>query len=160
MVRLADTPDDLRPFLEQLPCPTFDTQPWVTPKPLSACRVAIVSTAGLQQRGDRPFSMGNDTAMFGEGDYRVIGGDTPAGDIVMSHVSVNFDRSGFQQDINVAFPIDRLRELESENIIGSVADYHYSFMGASTPEQMKPAVERLIPLLKRDAVDVVLLVPI
>lgn len=78
----------------------------------------------------------------------------------MSHVSTNFDRSGFQQDINVAFPIDRLRELADEGVIRSVADLHYSFMGASSPERMRPAVDRLIPLLTKDAVDVVLLVPI
>lgn len=160
MVRLADTPEHLRPFLEQLECPAFDTQPWVEPPPLNECRVAIISTAGLQERGDKPFSLGNDAALFGLGDYRVIGGETPASDIVMSHLSTNFDRSGFQQDINVAFPIDRLRELADEGVVGSVADFHYSFMGASAPEQMKPAVERLIPLLRQDAVDVVLLVPI
>ena len=160
MVRLADTPDELRPFLEQLDCPTFDSQPWVNPPPLAQCRVAIISTAGLQERGDKPFLLGSDPSAFGQGDYRVIGGQTPAKNIVMSHVSTNFDRSGFQQDINVAFPIDRLRELADEGVIGSVADFHYSFMGASSPEQMKPAVDRLIPLLKNDAVDVVLLVPI
>lgn len=160
MVRLADTPENLRAVLEQLECPTFDEQAWVEPPPLDECRVAIISTAGLQERGDQPFTLGSDLETLGEGDYRVIGGDTPAKDIVMSHVSTNFDRSGFQQDINVAFPIDRLRELAAEGAIGSVADFHYSFMGASAPERMKPAVERLVPLLKNDAVDVVLLVPI
>ena len=143
MVRLADTPEELRPFLEQLDCPTFDDQPWVEPPPLERCRVAIISTAGLQERGDKPFQLGSDASTFGQGDYRVIGGQTPANDIVMSHVSTNFDRSGFQQDINVAFPIDRLRELVDRGMIGSVADFHYSFMGASAPEQMKPSVSGL-----------------
>jgi hypothetical protein len=46
-----------------------------------------------------------------DGSYRVIPAETPASDLVMSHISVNFDRTGFQQDLNVAFPIDRLREL-------------------------------------------------
>lgn len=97
---------------------------------------------------------------FGAGDYRVIPGDTAANDIVMSHVSTNFDRTGFQQDINVAFPLDRLRELADDGAIGSVADFHYSFMGASAPEQMAPALDQLIPLLRRDEVNVVLLVPV
>ena len=160
MVRLADTPENLRHHLEQLECPTFDEQPWVKPPQLDQCRVAIISTAGLQERGDKPFTLGGDFSAIGDGDYRVIGGETPSNDIVMSHVSTNFDRSGFQQDVNVAFPIDRLRELAEEGVIGSVADFHYSFMGASSPEQMKPAVDRLLSLLKKDAVDVVLLVPI
>ena len=32
-------------------------------------------------------------------------------ELTMSHVSTNFDRSGFYQDVNTSFPIDRLREL-------------------------------------------------
>ena len=48
----------------------------------------------------------------------------------MSHTSVNFDRAGFAEDVNVVFPIDRFRELEASGTIGSMADVHYSFMGA------------------------------
>ena len=153
MVRLADTPESLRFRLEELECHGYDTNPFVITPPLKQCRVAIISTAGLQQRGDQPFS-------WGSSDYRVISGDTPAADIVMSHVSSNFDRSGFQQDINVAFPIDRLRELAEQGTIESVADYHYAFMGATEPDAMAPTIERLIPLLKKDRVDAVLLAPV
>ncbi len=49
----------------------------------------------------------------------------------MSHISVNFDRTGFQEDLNVAFPLERLRELHKDGVVGSIADLHYSFMGAS-----------------------------
>jgi len=45
------------------------------------------------------------------GDYRVIPGDIAARDLVMTHISTNFDRTGFQQDWNVVFPLDRLKEL-------------------------------------------------
>ena len=78
----------------------------------------------------------------------------------MSHVSTNFDRTGFQYDANIAFPIERLRELAAEGVIGSVADYHYSFMGATAPDDMAPTVDFLAPILKQDNVDAVLLVPI
>lgn len=139
MVRLTDTPESLRHHLEALECPRFDTTPWVDGAPLRERRVAIISTAGLQQRGDRPFALG-------AADYRVIRGDTAAGDIVMSHVSTNFDRSGFQQDINVVFPLERLRELADDGTIGSVAGFHYSFMGATAPEQMAPVVAHLAPV--------------
>ena len=139
--------------LAQLSCPTFDTTPWTTAVPLAQSRIAIISTAGLQRRGDRAFEMGSD-------DFRVIPGDTPARDLVMSHISTNFDRSGFQQDINVALPTDRLGELAREGVVGSVADYHYSFMGATDPMRMRSEVDRMLELLKSDAVDTVLLVPI
>ena len=78
----------------------------------------------------------------------------------MSHISVNYDRTGFQEDVNIAFPVDRLREMAASGEIGSVADYHYSFMGATDPQEMKPAVESLIGPLKADAVDAVLLIPV
>ena len=116
-------------------------------------RVAIVTTAGLQRRGDRPFSKG-------AGDFRIIPGDYDAADLVMSHISVNFDRGGFQQDWNVVFPIDRLRELAAAGVIGSVADYHYSFLGSTKPAKLETSARHLAGILMDDAVDAVLLVPI
>ena len=153
MVRLNRIAEPLRSHLVDLDCPTFDGQPWAGGPAIDKRRVAIVSTAGIHPRDDRPFSVG-------AADYRIIPGETAAADLVMSHVSSNFDRSGFQQDINVVFPIDRLRELAAEGRIGSVAGYHYSVMGATTPEQMEPAAHEMAGLLKADAVDAVLLIPI
>ena len=115
--------------------------------------MAIISTAGLHRREDRPLA-----GM--EGDYRIIPSDTSARDLVMTHVSTNFDRTGFVQDWNLAFPLDRLHELAKENRIGSVADYHYSFMGATSPDQMAAPADNLAGLLAGDNVDAVFLVPV
>jgi D-proline reductase (dithiol) PrdB len=133
--------------------PDFGATPFVAGPPLIKRRVAIVTTSGLHARGDRPFDIG-------AADYRVIPGDTPAADLLMSHVSVNFDRSGFQEDINVVFPIDRLRELKAGGVIGSVADFHYSFMGAAPIRALEPRARELAALLKKDRVDAVLLTPV
>ena len=78
----------------------------------------------------------------------------------MSHISTNYDRSGFQQDWNVVFPLDRLHELAQKGVIGSVARFHYSFMGATHPAQMETAARTLAGLLKKDGVDAALLVPV
>ncbi|MFP3913035.1 MAG: glycine/sarcosine/betaine reductase selenoprotein B family protein [Desulfobacteraceae bacterium] len=153
MARLDRFPEPMHSHLAELPCPSFTDQPWVSGPGLSKRRISLISTAGLQRRGDRPFE-----GMTG--DYRVIPGDIPAGDLVMSHISTNFDRTGFQQDWNIVFPLDRLRELEAEGIIGSVAAYHYSFMGATDPAEMEPAAQNLVELLKGDRVNGVLLVPV
>ena len=153
MVRLSQLAEPFRTHLLELPCPTFESEPWVPGPAVERSRVAIISTAGLHRRDDRPYSSG-------AADYRIIPGETAAADVVMSHVSSNFDRSGFQQDINVVFPIDRLRELAARDAIGSVAGYHYSVMGATTPELMEPAAHEMAGLLKADGVDAVLLVPI
>jgi len=145
--------EPLRSILMKLPCPSFKDQPWVSGKPLAHRRISLISTAGLQRRGDRPFERTS-------GDYRVIPGDIKARDLVMTHISTNFDRIGFQQDWNVVFPLDRLQELAAEGIIGSVAAYHYSFKGATDPAEMGPAARNLAELLKRDRVDAALLVPV
>jgi len=153
MARLDQMPEPMRSHLTQLPCPTFNTQPWVTGPALTRRRVSIISTAGLHRRGDRPFE-----GMTG--DYRVIPGDIRANDLVMTHISTNFDRTGFQRDWNVVFPVDRVRELATEAIIGSTAAYHYSFMGAADPAAMEPAARSLAALLKGDRVDAALLMPV
>jgi D-proline reductase (dithiol) PrdB len=66
-------------------------------------RVAIVSSAGLVVRGENPFR-GRDP------DYRVIPAEIKPDELLISHISINFDRTGFQEDWNVVFPLDRLRE--------------------------------------------------
>lgn len=154
MVRLDQLSEAERKYHEELICPTFEIQPWVEGLPLNQRRVAIVSTAGLHRRGDRPFTLD-------PGDYyRVIPGHIKANDLVMTHVSTNFDRSGFQQDWNIVFPMDRLKELAEEGVIDSVADFHYSFMGAHDPMSMEQPARNVAGILKKDKVDAVLLLPV
>ena len=154
MVRLSDLPAVEAEHLLAKPCPAFQTSPWVSGPPLPGRRLALITTAGLTRRGDRPFALAT-------GEYRVIPGDTDGRDLVMSHSSVNFDRSGFQQDLNVVFPIDRARELVADGSLGSLADFHYAFMGAALEaREYEPAARELAGLLRRDHVDSVLLCPV
>ncbi len=133
--------------------PEFESTPWVTAPPLRDARVAIVSTAGLHRRDDRKFR-------GGASDYRLIPGDVDYADLAMSHVSVNFDRSGFQQDVNLAFPLERLHTLAANGEIGEVAQWHYSFMGATAPEQFLESGAEVGRLLKDDGVSAAVLIPI
>jgi D-proline reductase (dithiol) PrdB len=153
MTRLADLPAGQAKRLAELECPDFATRPWVTGPSLSERRVAIVSSAGLVRRGENPFR-GRDA------DYRAIPSDTRAADLLISHISINFDRTGFQEDWNVVFPLDRLRDLEREGAIGSIADTHYSFMGATDPVQMESHAREVAGRLKRDGVDAAILPPV
>lgn len=153
MVRLADLDEPERSHLGNIPCHKFDTEPWVGGPPLQERRIAIVSTAALQHRDDTPF-------VIGAGDYRVIADDTPAKDLVMSHISTNFDRSGFEQDLNVVLPLDRLHEMAEAREIGSVARFHYAFMGSTEPLLMEDAARTMARHLKADGVDSCLLLPV
>lgn len=151
--RLSDMPDVEARHLARIECPTYGDTPLLAGTPLRERRVVLISTAGLHRRDDRPFQPG-------DGSYRVIAADTPANELVMSHISVNFDRTGFQQDLNVVFPLDRLRELAAERVVGSLASMHYSFMGAFPPAAAEPHALHLAGLLKQDKVDAALLVPV
>ncbi len=154
MVRLSDLPEDDRRHMLEKPGPVFEGAPFVHGPPLAERRVAVVTTAAVQMRGDAPFD-------FRTAEYRVIPGDVDGADLTMSHTSVNFDRTGFQRDANVVFPIDHLRALEAEGAIGSLADYHYAFNGAyMEPAAYADTAREVAGLLKGDAVDAVLLVPV
>jgi D-proline reductase (dithiol) PrdB len=153
MTRLTDLLPAQAQRLAEAECPNFETRPWVTGPALSRRRVAIVSSAGLCLRGENPFR-GRDA------DYRAIPSGTRPEQLLTSHISVNFDRTGLQEDWNVAFPLDRLNELAAEGTVGSVAATHYSFMGASDPLQMEPHARQLATRLKSDQVDAVILAPV
>jgi len=152
MARLENLPEPQYSHLLNLECPTYPDRPWTVGPPLNQRRIALISTAGLHPRGAPPF-------IGFSNEYRVIPGTAQAKDLVMSHISTNFDRSGFFEDWNVVFPLDRLRELAEKKVIASVADYHYSFMGATDPRQMEGRCPEVADLLKRDQVNGVLLVP-
>ena len=153
MARLSDPPESLAAHMRALPLPTFEDRPFAHGPAVSERRVALVSTAGLSRRDDDRFTLS-------DAGYRVLSAELGASDLVMSHISVNYDRTGFQEDVNVVFPIDRLHELADQGTIGSVAEYHYSFMGALDPEQMKPHAQALAGHLHADGVDAVILAPV
>ena len=153
MARLEDIPQPTRDAVVGAPCPHFDTEPFVVGPPLAQRRVAIVSSAALIRRGDTPFS-------FGSAECRFLPAAVPAAEILLSHVSINFDRSGFQRDLNVVYPIDRLRELAQEGLIGGVAETHYTVMGSTDPAGMTKAADQIVGQLRQEGIDAVLLSPV
>ena len=153
MARPEDIPEPSRTAVTTVPCPRFDTQPFVSGPPLAERRIALISSAALIKRGDAPFA-------FGTPEVRTVPADTPADEILMSHVSINFDRSGFQRDINTVHPVDRMKELAAEGVIGGVAQTHYTIMGSSDPEQMADAADQIAGQLRQERIDSILLSPV
>lgn len=92
--------------------------------------------------------------------YRSIADSVSDGDILCSHVSTNFDRTGFQQDINVMLPRDRLLELEHDGRIGKAAETHYAFMGATSPEKLEDRARELGRSMLALGVNTVVLAPV
>ena len=155
MVRLADLPDYEREHLVGKNLEPIGPTPFQPlDQPIHETRFALVTTAGIHRRGADNFA-------FTDASFRPIDARQDTAKLVMSHSSVNFDRTGFQEDINVVFPIDRFRELERERKIGSLTDVHYSFMGAGLlPEAYEDSVNALADLLINDRVDAVFLTPV
>ncbi|HEY7253038.1 MAG TPA: glycine/sarcosine/betaine reductase selenoprotein B family protein [Methylomirabilota bacterium] len=155
MPRLDRLPELSRKNLLMLPVQVNDTAPFTRPsRPLPTCRLAIVTTAGLHLRGDRPFGPGEQT-------FRVLPATAPAADIVQSHTSLGFDRVAILRDLNISYPVDRLRELIERGELGGVGPSHYSFMGAQRDlkrieEETGPEVGRR---LRDEGVDAALITP-
>ncbi len=153
MVHLRDFPDKARETLVNQDLPEYQTTPCVEGPPLASRRIALITTAGLHRREDKVFAAG-------VGDYRIIPNETDPNELVMSHVSTNFDRTGFHQDVNLVFPVDRLNEVQAQGEIGSVAEYHYAFMGATPPTAQSAVAKDVAGLLKNDNVDGVIFCPV
>ena len=119
MTKITEMPAVARGFISNLDLPVVAEPDWTVPSPPQERRVSIVTTAAVSRRGDKPFSwLARDHRVFNKNDR----------DLVMTHVAVEFDRSAWQQDLNVIIPLDRLEEMANDGEIGSVADEHYSFM--------------------------------
>ena len=155
MVRLSDLPEYEREHLLAKSLPPLGPPAWVTAqKPLSEMRIALITTAGLHYRDDPAFA-------FADATFRPIDNKEDAGDLVMSHSSVNFDRTGFAEDVNIVFPLDRFKELEEQRKVGSLAAVHYSFMGAGLPPAAyEQGAAQVAGMLKQDKVDAVFLTPV
>lgn len=136
--------------------------PWTSlEKPLTACKVALISSGGMALRSDRPFDQEGErrNPWWGDTSFRVIPRGTQAGEVKVYHLHI--DPSFGEADFNCLLPIDRLVDLEMERVIGKAAETHYVFMGY-TPQPGKlisKSVPAMIKGLKAEGVDVVVLVP-
>ncbi len=160
MASLSDLPLKWRTLAQLYPWRRVEPVPW-SPlrKPLASSRVALVSTAGLVPPGAPRF---DPRVLGGDSSYRVISADIDVRTLADAHTSGAFDHTGVVRDPNIAFPLDRLRELAAAGTIGEIAPRHLSFMGSvSAPgrliRQTAPDAGRV---LAADRVDAALLVPV
>jgi D-proline reductase (dithiol) PrdB len=150
----------LRTFLKAYRWRRIEPIPW-TPlrKPLAEANVAIVTTAGLVMPDQEPF---DDDVKGGDSSFRVIPSEAEVASLIDTHRSETFDHSGIRTDPNLAFPLDRLHEIQRAGRIGRVNDRHLSFMGSITApgRLIRDSAPAAAELLVKDGVDVALLVPV
>jgi len=153
VVRLRDLHEAGQRGADALECPVFADKPFVQPIPAQQRKVTLVSSAGLIRRGDQPFR-GGDTG------YRTFTDDDDNADVLVSHISVNFDRTAAVRNIESVFPRTALREVAAEGHIGASADSHYSFLGSSDPVALEAEAKVLAGVLQQDKVNTVVLLPV
>ena len=141
------------------PWESGEATPWTAvAKPLDQCKVALVTTAGVHHAHQEPFDM---VDKDGDPTFRVIDSATIRENYRITHDY--YDHSDAEKDLNIILPIERLEELQREGRIGSLAAHHYSFMGHIDGHHIATLVGKsagqVVTLLRREAVDVVLLTP-
>jgi D-proline reductase (dithiol) PrdB len=160
MAMIDELPLLLRATLKVYPWRRIDPVPCaLLRKRVTESRVALVTTAGLVAPGEPPF---DERVKGGDFSYRVIAADAEVQALGEFHRSESFDHAGILQDRNVAFPLDRLRELARAGQVGEVAPRHLSFMGSITApgRLVKRTAPQAARLLVEDEVDIALLVPV
>jgi D-proline reductase (dithiol) PrdB len=144
--------------------PGYGEIPWTAPsKPLAESKVALLSTAGLSMVGDPPFDMEEERRqpLWGDPSWRRIGVDATPATIEVNHLHIKTDY--IREDLNVALPLDRLRELVEDGVVGAVADTHYSTMGyqgADSSVLENRSAPEIARSLLDEGVDLLLLAPV
>jgi len=133
--------------------------PWTAvTKPLDQSTITLVTTAGLHHNGQEPFNMQDDQ---GDPSFRVIDTQTIENDYKITHDY--YDHRDADQDLNIVFPITRLKEMQAAGCIGAVAEEHFSLMGHIDGPHVQTLINRTAPRIARrlrDAgADYVLLTP-
>ncbi|HSQ12532.1 MAG TPA: glycine/sarcosine/betaine reductase selenoprotein B family protein [Candidatus Deferrimicrobium sp.] len=148
-------------FMTELMAPLpYPRQPNFAPPPLAPLRkpigqstIGIFTSAGIQVRGEPALNETNDLT------YRLIDGATPYSDLTVAHQTPV--RSWALDDLNVAFPRDRLVELEAEGTIGKLAPKAVSMVGSISKftELIKTTAPRIKAEFDAQGVDLVFLFP-
>lgn len=150
LVRIEQMHQDARP--RPNPEPAFAT----LAKPLAEARVGLLTSAGAYLDGDAPFDVEDP---HGDPTFRVLPGDVDPSRLRFAHS--HYDTTRAEQDPNVVLPVEPLRALVADRVVGAAASLHIGMMGFN-PDPRRVAAEsapRVVELFARDRVDVVVLSP-
>jgi len=129
--------------------------PKLTPlrKPIRESTIGIFTSAGIQMRGDTPLAETNDLS------YRLIDRAVPYSELTVAHQTPV--RVWALEDLNVAFPRERLVDLEAEGVIGRLAPRAISMVGSITmfTQLLQKTVPAIQKELEEQGVDLLFLFP-
>jgi len=125
-------------------------------KPLSEARLTFVSSAGVQPRGTMPFDVAHP---IGDYSFRRVPATAESADLEIHQLK--YPTVGANRDLNVIFPIERLRELAAEGVIGGLTPHAFSFIGYNMdPERLEQTLaEEIAATVVADGAEAALLAP-
>lgn len=128
----------------------------VLAKPLRECKVALITTAGVHLKSDRPFDVDNPA---GDPTYRLIPAEAQEDELTVTHIYYNTKFA--KTDPTIVFPLPQLRALQDKGEIRSVADVNIGLNGGilETSAVEQEAIPKVMALFENEQVDIALLVP-
>ena len=125
---------------------------------LAKSRLALITTAGVHLKSQPPFDMKD---RQGDPSFREIPADAKPANLSITHNY--YDNRDAVRDINIVFPLERVRLLEQFGEIGQVNHRHFSFMGHISNRNLDTLINETAPgvveRLREDSVDMALLTP-
>ncbi|MFD2416485.1 hypothetical protein [Amycolatopsis pigmentata] len=129
--------------------------PALTPlrRPVEESTLGLFVSCGVYHRSQEPLGTVNDLS------YRLIDRDMPYDELILGHGALV--RKFAVGDLNVAYPRERLVELEREGVFRALAPQAVSMVGAigSYTDLMRRTVPAIAAEFERQGVDLVLLLP-
>jgi len=121
-------------------------------KPIAHSKVALISSGGILYR-DQPRFHREDAS------YRRIPKNASRDELNIWHFG--YKTADAQADPNCVFPLERMRELEKEGVIGELSDPSFSFMGGiySARKVRDELAPKILDELRLTQVDAFFLVP-
>lgn len=130
-------------------------------KPLRECTVALLTTAGVARREDRPFDQEGErrNPWWGDPTFRTIPLGSTEEDVRLYHLHV--DPRFAESDLDVVLPMRRLTELAAAGVVGRPAPTHYSTMGyiLDATELVAETAPAIAARMRAEGVDAAALVP-
>jgi hypothetical protein len=145
-------------IVKKYPFIVSDDVPW-TPYNGLPCEqtFALVTSGGFYLRDRQtPFDT---TSIHGDTSFREIPKNTGREEFGIAHP--HYDHSLAEQDFNIVFPLQRFADLETEGLIGKLAETNYSFSYVNDVAGLvTDTLPEFIGRIRAQQIDVLFLVPV
>ncbi len=140
------------PFIEStdIPWTPFSGDP-------ASKKFALITSGGIYLKDSQDAF--DTKSIHGDTTFREIPKTARTADLGIAHA--HYDHALAEQDINIIFPLQRFIELESEGVVGKVAETHYSFSYVNDVATLvAETIPDLLNRIKAQHVDALFLVPV